>query len=87
MSTVCVLILRLNSSCSRSIAFVVRTLRHCLNGSRAKGEQPVAGFLQAVGDGAVLEPPLADEGLAADFDFLTRGGVDHVGVVGGDLVM
>jgi hypothetical protein len=30
-----------------------------------EGEQPVAGFLQAVGDGAVLEPPLADEGLAA----------------------
>jgi hypothetical protein len=31
-STVCVLILRLNSSCSRSIAFVVRTLRHWLGG-------------------------------------------------------
>ena len=30
-----------------------------------EGEQPIAGFLQAVGDGAVLEPPLADEGLAA----------------------
>src|SRR5580658_1913067 len=29
-STVCVLILRLNSSCSRSIALVVRTLRHWL---------------------------------------------------------
>jgi hypothetical protein len=27
-STVCVLILRLNSSCSRSIALVVRALRH-----------------------------------------------------------
>jgi hypothetical protein len=27
-STVCVLILRFSSSCSRSIAFVVRTLRH-----------------------------------------------------------
>src|ERR1700689_1887149 len=32
-STVCVLILRLNSSCSRSIAFVVRALRHWLGGS------------------------------------------------------
>jgi hypothetical protein len=33
---VCVLILRLNSSCSRSIAFVVRTLRHWLGGRRVK---------------------------------------------------
>src|SRR6202040_3277904 len=31
-STVCALILRLNSSCSRSIALVVRTLRHWLGG-------------------------------------------------------
>src|SRR5438034_2274411 len=35
-STVWVLILRLNSSCSRSIAFVVRALRHWLGGSRVK---------------------------------------------------
>src|SRR5436189_156231 len=35
-STVCVLILRLNSSCSRSIALVVRTLRHWLGGRRVK---------------------------------------------------
>src|SRR6059058_4988871 len=34
-STVCVLILRLNSSCNRSMAFVVRTLRHWLGGSQA----------------------------------------------------
>jgi hypothetical protein len=33
-STVCVLILRLNSSCRRSIALVVRTLRHWLGGRR-----------------------------------------------------
>ena len=52
-----------------------------------EGEQPIAGFLQAVGDGAVLKPPLADEGLAADFNLLARGGVDHVGVVGGDLLV
>jgi hypothetical protein len=31
------LILRLNSSCSRSIALVVRALRHWLGGSRVKG--------------------------------------------------
>jgi hypothetical protein len=36
-----------------------------------EGEQTVAGFLQAVGDGAVLEPPLADECLAAGFRTLT----------------
>jgi hypothetical protein len=35
----------------------------------------------------VLEPPLADEGLAAGFNLLARGGVDHVGVVGGDLLV
>src|SRR6478672_4547760 len=35
-STVCVLILRLNSSCTRSIALVVRTLRHWLGGRRVK---------------------------------------------------
>ena len=32
-----------------------------------KGEQTLAGFLQAIGDSAVLEPPLAEEGLATDF--------------------
>src|SRR6266487_47055 len=35
-STVCVLIRRLNSSCRRSIALVVRALRHWLGGSRVK---------------------------------------------------
>jgi hypothetical protein len=30
-----------------------------------KGEQAFAGFLQAIGDGAMLKPPLADEDLAA----------------------
>jgi hypothetical protein len=25
-----------------------------------QGEEPVAGFLQAIGDGAMLEPPFAD---------------------------
>jgi hypothetical protein len=31
----------------------------------SKSEEAVAGFLQTIGDGAVLEPPFADEGLAA----------------------
>jgi hypothetical protein len=35
-STVCVLMRHLNSSCSRSIAFVVQALFHWLGGSRAK---------------------------------------------------
>src|ERR1700704_1787334 len=30
----------------------------------SKGEEAVAGFLQTIGDGAVLESPFADEGLA-----------------------
>ena len=52
-----------------------------------EGEEAVAGFLQAVGDGAMTQPPLADEGLTAGLDFFGRGGVDHVGVIGGDLVV
>ena len=35
-STVCVLMRLLNSSCSRSIAFVVRALFHCDGGNRVK---------------------------------------------------
>jgi hypothetical protein len=31
-----------------------------------------AGLLQTVGDGAMTQPPFADEGLAAGFDFLER---------------
>ena len=53
----------------------------------SEGEEPVAGFLQAVGDGAVLEPPFADEGLAAHLDLLTGRRIDHVVVIRGDLVM
>src|SRR5258708_25971949 len=37
--TVWVLIRRLNSSCNRSIALVVRTLRHWLGGSRGEVER------------------------------------------------
>src|SRR6202008_2900087 len=52
-----------------------------------EGEEALAGFLQAVGDGAMTQPPPSDEGLTAGLDFLGRGGVDHVGVIGGDLVV
>ena len=42
-------------------------------------EEAIAGFLETVGDGTLMfEPPsFADEGLAAHFDPLGRGGVGH----------
>ena len=52
-----------------------------------EGEQPVAGFLQAIGDGAMLEPPFADEGFAPRLDLLAPCRVNHVVVVGGDLIV
>src|SRR6202035_2787429 len=46
-STVCVLILRLNSSCSRSIAFVRGAHASPLSRRQpGEGEEPIAGFLQ-----------------------------------------
>lgn len=52
-----------------------------------EGEEPVAGFLQAVGDRTMLQPLFADEGLAPGFDLLVCRRVDHVVVVGGDLLV
>jgi hypothetical protein len=52
-----------------------------------EGQQPFAGLLQAVGEGAVLEPPFAQEGLARSGDLVAGHRVDHIVVVGGDLVM
>jgi hypothetical protein len=37
-----------------------------------EGEEPVAGFFQAVGDRAVLEPPIAEKGRAARCDLAGR---------------
>ena len=51
-----------------------------------EGEQPVAGLLQAGGHGSVAQPPLAEEGLAARHDLCRGLGVDHVAIVGRDLV-
>jgi hypothetical protein len=51
--TVWVLIRRLNSSCNRSIAFVVLALRHWLGGRRVKVKRGVTGFLQAVSNRAM----------------------------------
>jgi hypothetical protein len=53
-NTVCVLIRRLNSSCSRSIAVVVRALRHWLGGKRAKVKSGSPATFEAVGDRFVL---------------------------------
>src|SRR5262249_43330562 len=41
----------------------------------------------AVGYRFAFEPPFADEGTATHLDFCSRGGVDHVVVVGRDLLM
>ncbi len=48
-STVCVLIRRLNSSCNRSMAFVVRALRHWLGGKRVNANRasPASSRLSA----------------------------------------
>jgi hypothetical protein len=86
-STVCVLIRRLNSSCKtfncvrrpRAPPLAWRQSSEC--------EQAVAGFLQAVGDGMMLEPPFADEGLAAALDLMTCRRIDHVGMVSGNLLV
>ena len=53
----------------------------------SEGEQAVAGFLQAVGDGTVLKPPFADEGLAAALDPFAGRRIDHVGIVSGNLLV
>jgi hypothetical protein len=57
-STVCVLIRRLNSSCRRSIALVVRTLRHWLGGSRVKvkSRSPASARLSATARCLSREP-------------------------------
>jgi hypothetical protein len=52
-----------------------------------EGEELFVSFLEAIGNRPALKPPLADEGLAPGFDLLGRGRIDHVGVIGGDLVM
>ena len=45
------------------MAFEVLALRHWLGGKRVKAEQRVAGLFEAIGDGPMPEPPLADEAL------------------------
>ncbi len=52
-----------------------------------EAEQPVAGLLQAVGDVTMTQPPLGDELATPILDILGRLGVDHVSIVGGDLLV
>src|ERR1700730_1420401 len=84
-STVCVLILRLNSSWRRSIAFVVRIDFHWLCGKRVKVNSlsPASSRL----DGLAFQPPFADERLAFRFDLLLRRSVDHILVVVRDFLV
>ena len=69
------------------IAFVVRALRHWLSGSRVKvnSRSPASSRLSATA--RCLSLHFADEGLAARLDLLTRGRIDHVVVIRGDLVV
>ena len=86
-STVCVLIRRLNSSCSRSIALVVRALRHWLGGRRVKvkSRSPASSRLSATA--RCLSRHLRMKALRRASISSARRRVDHVGVVGGDLLV
>src|SRR3979409_1910746 len=75
--------------CDPAFEFLVQTLER-VGGAYAsplarrqahEGEQAVSCLLQAVSNGAVLEPPFSDEGLAADFDLLRRRGIDRGAVL------
>ena len=52
-----------------------------------EGEEPVTGLIEAVGYRLAFEPPFAEEGAAALLDLGGRGGVDHVVIVGRDLLV
>jgi len=46
-----------------------------------EGEQLVAGLFQTVGDGAMLQAPFAEEGLALRLDLRLAFCVDHISVI------
>src|SRR3954464_11838734 len=50
-------------------------------------KQRLARLLQAVGYCRVTQPPLAEKGLAALLNLLGCRRIDHVGVIGRDLVL
>jgi hypothetical protein len=73
-STVCVLIL--HSSCSRSIAFVVRTLAPLVWWQTRDDEEAVAGFLSATA--RYRSRHLRMKAWRPPFDFFARCRVDHI---------
>src|SRR5258708_40158218 len=62
-STVWVLIRRLDSSCNRSIALVVRRLRHWLGGRAAKGNKGAPASPRLSATGRCLGPPFPVDAL------------------------
>src|SRR5258707_6010861 len=86
-STVWVLIVRLNTSCSRSIAFVVRALRHWLGGSRGKVDRrsPASSRLSAMARCFSRHLPM--KALRRGSIFLLVDVVIPAGVVAGKHVM
>src|SRR5262249_42467788 len=85
-STVWVLIRRLNSSCSRSMALVVRALFHWLDGKRVKlnKRSPASSRLSATA--RCLSRHLRMKPCGG-LDLLSGSGINHVGVVRGDLLV
>src|ERR1700732_1476129 len=86
-STVWVLIRRLNSSWSRSIALVVRALFHWSAGNRVKvkSRSPASSRLSATA--LHLSRHLRMNARRRAAISADRGGVDHVVVIGRDLLM
>jgi len=68
-------LIRLNSSCNRSVALVVPALRHLPGGRRAKAKG-LSCLLE------LSEPPLAQESLAARGDLLGRRSDQHLQAAG-----
>ncbi|GBR74571.1 hypothetical protein AA700_0303 [Acidiphilium acidophilum DSM 700] len=56
-------------------------------GQASEGEEPIAGFFEAVGQAAAFQTPFGEEQPAPAHHLGTGFGVDHVVVVGGDLLV
>src|SRR5205814_6190326 len=86
-STVCVLMRRLNSSCKRSMALVVRADRHWLSGNRVNvnSRSPASSRLSATARHFSRHLRMNDLRRASMSYW--RAGVDHVVVLGRDFLM
>src|SRR6516225_7864607 len=85
-STVCVLIRRLNSSCRRSIAFVVLALRHWLGGRRVKVKRRSSASSRLSATARHLSRHLRMKALR--WVSISSGvAAYHIGIIGGHLVM